>query len=172
MKMSKTGIPLADGCTITAEDLKKDKCFNICDFGAKPDGDPVSNTTAINKAIEAAAEAGGGEVVFPEGDFKTYTVRLKSNVNIYLSEGAILHAARPDIKNSYDKQVGEGGNYDEPEINLYAGLQDHGHSYFANSLIYGADISNVMIYGKGLSKAPPYHTMLKIYSMEQAKSRA
>lgn len=46
--------------------------------------------------------------------------------------------------------VGEGGNYDEPEVNLYAGLQDHGHTYFANSLFYAADKHDIMIYGEGL----------------------
>jgi hypothetical protein len=32
----------------------------------------------------------------------------------------------------------------------YAGLQDGGHTYFANSLFYGADKKNIMIYGDGL----------------------
>ena len=75
---------------------------------------------------------------------------MKSHVNLYLSEGAVLHAARTDIRHSYETQEGEGGNYEEPEVNLYAGLQDHGHTYFANSLIYGADLEDVMIHGPGL----------------------
>ena len=35
-------------------------------------------------------------------------------------------------------------------MNLYAGLQDHGHTYFANSLFYAADKHDIMIYGEGL----------------------
>ena len=33
---------------------------------------------------------------------------------------------------------------------VFAGLQDHGHSYFANSLFYGADLCDIMISGDGL----------------------
>lgn len=140
----------AEGCSITAEILEKERVADICQYGAAPDKKPTENTRAINQAIEELSKAGGGTVEIPEGDFLIYTLRLKSNVNLHLRKGAILHAARTDIQYSYEKQIGEGGNYDEPEVNLYAGLQDHGHTYFANSLIYGADIENVMIYGEGL----------------------
>ncbi|MBO5228928.1 MAG: hypothetical protein J6B39_08050, partial [Lachnospiraceae bacterium] len=109
----------------------------------------VENTRAINRAILEAYQIGGGTVVVPAGEFKCYTIFMRSNVNLYLSEGAVLRAARTDIRNSYEKQEGEGGNYLEPEVSLYAGLQDHGHSYFANSLIYAADAENIMIYGSG-----------------------
>lgn len=144
-------IPRASGAGITAEQLKKEQhIYSIRDFGADERETPVNNTKAINRAILRANEEGGGTVEIPEGDFKIYTIRLMSNVNLHLAHGAVLHAARTDIKKSYEKQEGEGGNYDEPEINRYAGLQDHGHTYFANSLLYGADIENVMIYGRGL----------------------
>ena len=45
---------------------------------------------------------------------------------------------------------GEGGNYKEPEVNRYVGLQDHGHSYFSNSLIYGSDLENIIRGARGL----------------------
>lgn len=68
------------------------------------------------------------------------------------NEGGIIRAARTDMYNRSGEQTmeGEGGNYDEPEVNLYAGLQDHGHTYFANSLFYAADMKDIMIYGEGL----------------------
>ena len=141
----------ATGCTISADDLlKTDAVFSILDYGAQKDGDPVKNTAAINKAINDAASSGGGTVVIPTGSYKSYTICLKSMVNLYFEKGAILLAAKTSIEHSYQNQDSEGGNYEEPEVNLYAGLQDHGHSYFANSLIYGADIHDVMIYGEGL----------------------
>lgn len=140
----------ATGCPFDEKFLlKEDRTFDIRDFGADPSETPMANTAAINAAIEDAAKS-GGTVIIPEGDYHVYTIRLKSRVNLYLSEGSVLHAARTDIKNSYELQVGEGGNYDEPEVNRYVGLQDHGHTYFANSLIYGADLEDVMIYGPGL----------------------
>lgn len=142
-------IPEATGASITAAILEKETRFDITAYGACSGGNPVANTKAVNRAIEAASVSGGC-VVFPEGEYKVYTIRLKSNVNLYLEKGALIRAARTDIKDSYEKQVGEGGNYDEPEVNIYTGLQDHGHSYFANSLIYGCDLENIMIYGEGV----------------------
>ncbi len=144
------GILEATGASILPGDLISDVKYDIRDFGAAENESPVKNTEAINAAIVYAAENGGGTVVIPAGEYKIYTIRLKSKVNLYLSEGSLLRAARTDITNSYETQKGEGGNYDEPEINRYAGLQDHGHTYFANSLFYGADLENIMIYGTGV----------------------
>lgn len=44
----------------------------------------------INAAITAANAAGGGRVVVPAGTFPTGPIRLKSRVNLHLSEGAVL----------------------------------------------------------------------------------
>lgn len=142
-------IPEATGASIRPKDLMRAHYFSILDFGASASASPTDNTLAINNAICAAAEA-GGTVVFPKGTYYTYTIRLQSNVNLFLEEGAVVAAARTEITNSYSPQKGEGGNYSEPEVNPYVGLQDHGHSYFANSLVYGADLENIMIYGQGL----------------------
>ena len=148
-------IPRATGCTVKAGDLiKEERRFSVADFGVRSGGNPVANTAGVNAAIDAASCA-GGTVVFPAGEYKVYTIRLKSSVNLYLEKDAVVRAAKTDINMARDDidfrmtQQGEGGNYDEPEVNLYAGLQDHGHSYFANSLIYGADLENIMIYGEG-----------------------
>jgi len=45
---------------------------------------------SVNEAIDACSKAGGGRVVIPEGEHVTGAVRLKSRVNLHLSEGAIL----------------------------------------------------------------------------------
>lgn len=63
--------------------------FNISNFGAVADGRSDS-TEAVRKAIEACHNAGGGRVVVPAGIFSTGAIQLKSNVNLYLSEGATL----------------------------------------------------------------------------------
>lgn len=148
--MTATGCPFDETYLLKEGNLLgMDRKFDIRDFGAGTDKTPVENTKAINYAIKKASK-NGGTVIIPAGDFRVYTIHLMSGVNIYMCDGSILHAAKTDIKNSYELQVGEGGNYEEPEVNLYVGLQDHGHTYFANSLIYGADIHDVMIYGHGL----------------------
>ncbi len=147
--MSAYNIKEASGASIRPERLMKKNFYPITDFGASPEASPVRNTMAVNRAVQAAS-AGGGTVVIPGGTYSVYTILLASNVNLFLEEGSVLAAARTDIRHSYQKQEGEGGNYEEPEINPCVGIQDHGHTYFANSLVYGVDLENVMIYGKGL----------------------
>jgi polygalacturonase len=138
----KTSIPEATGATIKPEMLEKQTFFYITDFGASTDAAPTTNTTAINETIKKASSIMGATVVIPKGTFQTYTICLRSNVNIFFEDGACIAAALPDAV--------KGGNYNEPEVNKYLGIQDHGHSYFANSLVYGVDLENIMIYGNGL----------------------
>lgn len=143
-------IESASGATIRKESLLKKEEYNIVNFGASESNTAVTNTNIINQTIRMAYDNGGGTVVIPKGRFRVYTIVLKSNVNLRFEQGAILVAARTDIRHAYETQKGEGGNYLEPEVNLYAGLQDHGHTYFANSLIYARNEENIMIYGEGL----------------------
>ena len=58
--------------------------ISILTFGAVADNAKTNNAQAINKAIEAAAEKGGGKVVVPAGTFVTGTIYLKSNVMLVL----------------------------------------------------------------------------------------
>jgi len=129
--------------------------FDVRAFGAVGDG-KVVDTPAINKAIEAAAAAGGGTVLFPAGTWLSFSVRLKSHVDLYLSQGATLLAADsplPGQTTGYN-----GGTYDAAEPNTaWDAYQDYGHNHWHNSLIWGEDIHDVsisgpgLIYGKGLS---------------------
>jgi len=63
--------------------------FNIRDYGAAGDGKTL-DTAAINKAIEACAAAGGGQVLFPPGKYLSGTVHLKSHVTLFFDAGARL----------------------------------------------------------------------------------
>ena len=65
------------------------KVVNILDFGAEPDGHTV-NTNAIQRAIDEAHRTGGGKVIIPTGRFVTGSIVLKSHVNLYLNQGAVL----------------------------------------------------------------------------------
>lgn len=49
------------------------------------------STEAIQKAIDKMSSRGGGTVVIPKGIWKTGRIELKSNVNLYLAQGAELH---------------------------------------------------------------------------------
>src|ERR1700747_794947 len=59
----------------------------VRDFGAKGDGQNI-DSPAINRAIEAAASAGGGTVYFAAGTYLCYSIRLKSKVSLFLESGA------------------------------------------------------------------------------------
>ena len=113
--------------------------YNVKDYGAKGDGKTI-DSPAINKAIEAAAQAGGGTVILPAGTYASYSVRLKSNITLQIEAGATLLAAYPE------NSVG----YDAAEPNNFNKFQDFGHSHWQNSLIWGENIENVTICGQGL----------------------
>jgi polygalacturonase len=63
--------------------------FNIRDFGATGDGKTL-DTAAIQKAIDACAAAGGGQVLVPKGNYVTGTIRMKDKVTLHLSKDAVL----------------------------------------------------------------------------------
>ena len=121
--------------------------YNVKDFGAKADGKTI-DSPAINRAIEAAAEAGGGTVYLPAGEYACYSIRLKSNIHLYLEQGACILAAFP----------GKEAGYDSAEPNEHNKYQDFGHSHWKNSLIWGIGLENItisgpgLIYGKGLTR--------------------
>ena len=67
-----------------------DRSVSITDFGAVPGDSLQLATEAINNAILAVNQAGGGTVIVPDGIFWTGPVTLKSNVNLHLEDGATL----------------------------------------------------------------------------------
>jgi polygalacturonase len=67
--------------------------FDITGHGARGDGQ-MNSTESIAKAIDACAQAGGGRVIIPRGDFLTGAIHLKSGVELHLSEGATLRFSR------------------------------------------------------------------------------
>jgi len=115
--------------------------FDVRAFGARGDGIAL-DTPAINKAIEAAAAAGGGTVWFSAGQYLCYSIHLKSGVSLYLNQGATIVAADTPA-------VGKGGGYDPAEPNPWDKYQDFGHSHWHNSLIWGEEVHDVSILGTG-----------------------
>ena len=140
------------GCAAAAFEQNSSRAarvFDVKEFGAKGDGKAL-DSPAVNKAIDAAAAAGGGTVVFPAGSYRCFSIRLKSNVGLYLDHGSTIVAADP--------RDGDG-KYDPPEPNQWDEYQDFGHTHWHNSLIWGENIENVSItgpgriWGKGLVRA-------------------
>jgi hypothetical protein len=67
----------------------------VADFGAKGDGTTL-NTVSLQKAIEAAAAAGGGVVTFPKGSYLSGALFVKSGVELRVDEGVELCAVQDD----------------------------------------------------------------------------
>ena len=114
--------------------------YDVRAFGARGDGKTL-DTSAINRAIEAAAAAGGGTVNFSAGTYRSVSIRLRSNITLQLDPGASIVAADP---------VPGKVTYDQPEPNQWDMYQDFGHSHWQNSLIWGIGVENVNIVGPGL----------------------
>ena len=146
--------------------------FDIRAHGAIGDGKTL-DTAAINHAIEAAAAAGGGIVYFPGGTWLSFSIRLKSSVEIYLSQGAVLLAADsplPGQTTGYN-----GGTYDAAEPKTtYDAYQDYGHNHWHNSLLWGEDLHDLaitgpgLIHGRGLSNGRDWVKEVVPFRAEQA----
>lgn len=63
--------------------------YNITNYGAIGDG-VTTNTAAIQAAIDAANEKGGGTVEVPGGIFLSGPVHLADQINFHLDDGATL----------------------------------------------------------------------------------
>ncbi|HEX6184678.1 MAG TPA: glycoside hydrolase family 28 protein [Pyrinomonadaceae bacterium] len=132
----------SSGAAVAVSSTQADSAgvYNVRAFGARGDGKAL-DSPAVNRAIDAAAAAGGGTVRFPAGTYRSFSIRLKSNVSLYLDSGATVLAADP--------RDGDG-KYDPPEPNPHDKFQDFGHSHWHNSLIWGEGVENVSITGPGL----------------------
>src|SRR3954449_7085750 len=110
--------------------------FNVRDYGATGNG-TSNDSAAIQKAVDAAAAAGGGTVRVPSGTYKSAkTIHLKSNVIFQLDAGSTIVGA-------------SGTGYDTPESNPYDQYQDYGHSHFRNAMFSGDRLTGIGFVGSG-----------------------
>lgn len=69
------------------------RAFDIRDFGAIGDGKTI-NTTAIERAVIAAQNSGGGIVRIEGGDYVSGTIHLTANITLYVAKDTVLRASR------------------------------------------------------------------------------
>ncbi len=100
---------------------------NVRDYGAKGNG-TAKDTAAIQAAINACEQKGGGTVVLPTGTYLSAPIVLKSNITFHLDKGATL--------------LGSPDHADYPSITEFRapGLQ---------ALVSATNASNVTINGEG-----------------------
>lgn len=101
-------------------------------MGAKGDGKTL-NTKAIQDAIDKCYEAGGGTVVFSDGDFVTGTMYLKDNVALRIERGA--------------KILGSTSLSDYPLNTL--DFRFRHENWIRQSLIFAHNVKNIGIEGEG-----------------------
>jgi len=92
--------------------------FNVRNYGATGSKAEIA-TEAIQKAIDACAKSGGGEVYLPSGDYTSGTLHLRSHVRLYLEAGATLFGSKSESDFSTD------------------------------ALLLGEDLENIYIEGRG-----------------------
>jgi len=148
--------------------------YDVRKYGATGDGKTL-DTDAVNRAIDAAAAAGGGMVLFTAGTYLCFSIHLRSQVHLHLQQGSTIMAA--DSPKPGDQTGYNGGVYDAAEpITAWDAYQDYGHNHWHNSLIWGEGIHDFsitgpgLIYGKGLSFGAnrPARGNYPIYVAEQA----
>nr|WP_293834211.1 glycoside hydrolase family 28 protein [uncultured Arsenicibacter sp.] len=116
---------------ITQPVFRKDT-LNITAYGAKPDGYTL-NTKAINAAIQACSQKGGGVVLVPAGLWLTGPVELKSNVNLHLKKAATLLFTT-----------------DKSQYALVEGTYEGKRAARNQSPVSGINLENVAVTGQGI----------------------
>lgn len=113
------------------------RSLSIVKTGARQDR---LSTRPIQKAIDRVSDSGGGTVIVPAGHWLTGRIVLKSNVNLHISEGAVLEFSG-DIKDYLPvvKTRCEGADIESLGAMIYA---------------YGQ--KNIAVTGKGTLLAPTY----------------
>jgi polygalacturonase len=107
--------------------------LDVREYGAKGDGARL-NTKAIQNAIDACAQAGGGTVLFPAGVYLSGTIVLKAHVTLDLDSGATLLGSK-DLRD-YPSHV--------PALRSYT------DTYTEKSLIFAEGVEDVAIRGRGV----------------------
>jgi polygalacturonase len=112
-----------------------DTFFILTDFGAVPNDSTGNSKPAFDKAMAASKEAGGGTIVVPRGVyFLNGPIHFESNTNLHLEEGSVLKFRSnpafylPVVETSWEGTL----------------------LYNYSPFIYGKDLVNVAITGKGV----------------------
>lgn len=123
MKLNeKINLLLLASVLIPSINFSQVKFYDITNFGAGADS--TINTSAIQKTIDVCASSGGGTVYVPAGTFVTGTIQLRSNITLFLENGAKLLGS--------------------------ANLQDYYLDSVRVGMIFTKNCSNVKITGSGI----------------------
>jgi polygalacturonase len=117
--------------------------FNVKDSGAVGDGIHL-DSPAIQKAVDACYERGGGLVHIPPGIYLCGTIHLRNNVSLNIAAGACLQYSPKEE------------DFDEPEELPYNPHADIETTYFRFALIHAENVTSVSIRGGGRIDGKPF----------------
>ena len=110
---------------------KSQATFNVRDFGAVGDG-TNKDTIAFQKALDACAVSGGGEVIVPAGKFLIGSVQIGDRTILRLETNSVI--------------IGSGDTNDYPMMDVrWEGRWQPGR----RALIYSANVDHTGIIGPG-----------------------
>ena len=105
--------------------------YNVRDFGAMGDG-KTKDTAAVQKALDACAVAGGGDVLVPAGTYLIGSIQIGYRTILRLEKDSVITGS-PDLP-------------DYPLIDVrWEGRWQPGH----RALIYSANVDHTGIVGPG-----------------------
>jgi polygalacturonase len=110
---------------------KPNALFNVRDYGAVGDN-KTKDTAAFQKALDACAAAGGGEVTVPAGNYLIGSVEMHSNTTLQLDKGVFVIES-PDV-----------GDYP-----LVTGRFEGATTQVHRGMIYAEKASHIAIKGPG-----------------------
>jgi len=121
--------------------------YNITKFGAVVSD--ALQTDKIQAAIDKCFKDGGGEVVIPEGVYRTGGLRLRSNVTLHLLSGAVLEGSE-----NPEDYCGYINDTVEPlDVNEQGEIQRSVYPFnrWNNAIIRAIDAENISIIGEPYS---------------------
>jgi polygalacturonase len=117
------------GCVTTQQATRK--VFNVRDFGAIGNG-TTKDTVAFQKALDACAVGGGGEVIVPAGNYLLGSVQMGYGTILRLETNSVI--------------IGSGDASDYPTMDIrWEGRWQPGR----RALIYAANVDHTGIIGPG-----------------------
>ncbi len=115
----------------------KSSVFNVRDFGATGDG-TNKDTAALQKAFDACAANGFGEVLVPPGNYLIGSVQMRGHTSLKLEKGSVI--------------TGSADVDDYPMTDVrWEGRWEPGR----RGLIYATNADDVMIFGPGMIEGSP-----------------